>query len=97
MGNWGAQDAPSMSGKGERVLLPAHPGSPTLENTHTPAPAQPQTPVRWPCMHHPSLAQGRYSGFEFLLEVKDLYNSNSEVFADTAPLFLSISPTGALS
>lgn len=36
-----------------------------------------------------------YSGFEFLVEVKDLYD-NSEIFADAAHLFLSISPTGAL-
>lgn len=97
VGNWGAQDAPCMSGKGEQVLLQAYPGSPTLDNSPTRVLAELQTPVRWPWVHQPSLAQGRYSGFEFLLEVKDLYSNNSEVFADAAHLFLSISPTGALS
>lgn len=88
-----------MSGEGEEPVLPTHPGSPTLENPPSRAQAQPQTPERWPWVHQrcqPSLAQGRYSGFEFLLEVKNLYDNNSEVFADAAHLFLSISPTGAL-
>lgn len=51
---------------------------PQPENTPSHARAQPQTPARWPWVHQrcqPSLAQGRYSAYEFPLNLKDLYEN----------------------
>lgn len=91
-GALGADGCSLMGGKGSNLSRQRVRDPPRAQDAPSCARAQPQTPASQPWvrsgMMPPSLAPGRYSGYEFPLKVEDVYDK-SEVLADAARLLLS--------